>query len=78
MAGRARSTTSASASAHAIIDATPVPAVSCVWTWIGSSGNAFLSALTSIVAARGFRSPAMSLMFRRWIPRSFSSPARSM
>jgi hypothetical protein len=30
---------SAPASAHAIWVATPVPAVSCVWTWIGIVGN---------------------------------------
>lgn len=46
------------------MDATPVPAVSCVWTWMGRLGNSLRSAEISFVAAEGLSSPAMSLMQR--------------
>mmetsp|Transcript_11679 Transcript_11679/g.43285 ORF Transcript_11679/g.43285 Transcript_11679/m.43285 type:complete len:228 (+) Transcript_11679:798-1481(+) len=71
------STTSAPASAHASIEATPVPAVSCVCTWIGKSGNFSRKALTSIVAARGFNKPAMSLIAKTSIPCSTSCSVKS-
>lgn len=38
MESTATSTTSAPASAHASIEATPAPDVSCVCTWIGTEG----------------------------------------
>ena len=71
------STTSAPASAHANIDATPVPAVSCVCTWMGKSGNFSRSAPTSIVAARGLSRPAMSLIASTSIPCATSCSVRS-
>ena len=57
-----QSTKSAPAAAAASWVATAVPAVSWVWTWIGTFGNLSLSAPMSNVAALGFRRPAMSLM----------------
>ncbi|PAV58835.1 hypothetical protein WR25_08843 [Diploscapter pachys] len=60
MLSTAASTTSAPALAHSTIDATPAPAVSCVCTWMGMSGNFSLSEPISILAASGFSTPAMS------------------
>mmetsp|Transcript_11496 Transcript_11496/g.48195 ORF Transcript_11496/g.48195 Transcript_11496/m.48195 type:complete len:228 (+) Transcript_11496:1360-2043(+) len=71
------STTSAPASAHASIEATPVPAVSCVCTWMGKSGNFSRSAETSIVAARGLSRPAMSLIASTSMPCATSCSVRS-
>jgi hypothetical protein len=63
----AQSTASAPARAAASIDATPVPAVSCVCTWMGKSGNSRRIAPISSVAAAGLSRPAMSLIARTWI-----------
>mmetsp|Transcript_1370 Transcript_1370/g.4649 ORF Transcript_1370/g.4649 Transcript_1370/m.4649 type:complete len:288 (+) Transcript_1370:889-1752(+) len=64
----ATSTTSAPALAAASMDATPVPAVSCVCTWMGRSGCSLRSAPTSSSAALGLSRPAMSLMQRTSMP----------
>mmetsp|Transcript_23155 Transcript_23155/g.78199 ORF Transcript_23155/g.78199 Transcript_23155/m.78199 type:complete len:244 (+) Transcript_23155:1861-2592(+) len=64
----AASTTSAPAAAAASMEATPAPALSCVCTWIGTSGNLWRKAETSKVAAFGVNRPAMSLMARPWAP----------
>mmetsp|Transcript_24429 Transcript_24429/g.60042 ORF Transcript_24429/g.60042 Transcript_24429/m.60042 type:complete len:262 (-) Transcript_24429:1380-2165(-) len=77
MASVHTSTTSAPASAHASMLATPVLAVSCVCTWMGRSGNLARRALTSMVAARGFSSPAMSLMASTSMPWFTSCSVRS-
>jgi hypothetical protein len=73
----AASTASAPAWAAASIEATPVPAVSCVCTWMGSEGNSERSALTSVVAALGLSSPAMSLMQSTWMSHATSCRASS-
>ena len=73
----AASTASAPACAAASIDATPVPAVSCVWMCSGSEGNSCRSAVTSCVAAGGLSSPAMSLMHSTWMSAATSARARS-
>mmetsp|Transcript_43518 Transcript_43518/g.70042 ORF Transcript_43518/g.70042 Transcript_43518/m.70042 type:complete len:228 (-) Transcript_43518:1477-2160(-) len=77
MASVHTSTTSAPASAAAIMLATPVPAVSCVWTWMGRSGNLARMAPTNMVAARGLSSPAMSLMASTSMPWATSCSVRS-
>ena len=77
MLSQAQSTTSAPASAAAIMLATPMPGVSWVCTWMGMSGNSLLSAETSIFADAGLSRPAMSLIPRMWTPASTSSLARS-
>mmetsp|Transcript_5584 Transcript_5584/g.11376 ORF Transcript_5584/g.11376 Transcript_5584/m.11376 type:complete len:287 (-) Transcript_5584:1444-2304(-) len=76
MESTATSTTSAPASAHASMDATPTPAVSWVCTWMGRSGNFSRRAPTSMVAALGLRRPAISLMHSTWMSHSTSSVAR--
>ena len=50
------------------------PLVSWVWKWIGRPTSSF-SVLTSVKAAEGFSSPAMSLMPRMCAPASRSSLA---
>ena len=57
----AQSTISAPASAHASIEATPAPAVSCVCTCIGSLGYWARNDPIKICAACGFSKPAISL-----------------
>jgi hypothetical protein len=68
MASVAQSTTSAPAAAATSMVATPVPAVSCVCTWMGRLGNSSRSAEMSMSAARGFSRPVMSLMASTSIP----------
>ena len=78
MESTATSTASAPAAEAASIEATPVAAVSCVCTWIGRCGNSRRSAETSVCAAPGLSSPAMSLMQRTWMSlRSTSCRASS-
>ena len=73
----AQSTASAPAAEQASIEATPVPAVSWVCTWIGKFGNSLRSAEMSVVAAAGLSRPAMSLMQSTWMLYSTSCRARS-
>ena len=60
----ATSTTSAPASAQASMAATPAPAVSCVCTWMGTSGKRSLRAPIRSLLLSGFSRPAMSWMWR--------------
>ena len=68
MASTAPSTMSAPAAAAASAVATPVPAVSCVWTAMGVCGKRSRRAETRRVAAAGLRRPAMSWLvgFEFW------------
>lgn len=60
----ATSTTSAPAPAQASMAATPAPAVSCVCTWMGTSGKRSLRAPIRSLLLSGFSRPAMSWMWR--------------
>ena len=71
----APSITATPASTAARFEAMLLPEVSCMCRCSGTS-TASRSALTSIVAARGRRSPAMSLMHSRCVPRLTISLAR--
>ena len=71
----AQSMISAPAAAAASCVATPVPAVSWVWTWMGTPGWAARRAPTSRVAARGLSRPAMSLMAKACTPCATSASA---
>jgi hypothetical protein len=77
MESTAPSTMSAPAAAAAKAVATPVPAVSCVCTWMGVCGKAARRAVTRVVAARGLRRPAMSLTASVWAPAPTRSVARA-
>ena len=72
MEAMARSTTSAPASPACSTLAAVMPLVSWVWKWMGRPISSF-SALTSLRAAKGRHSPAMSLIARKWAPIRFSS-----
>ena len=72
IASIATSTASAPAFAHSTIEITPVPAVSCVCTWMGRSGNSARIEEIRRRALCGVSRPAISLMFRMWMP-SFTS-----
>ncbi len=72
----APSTTSTPASIAARYELMALPAVSCMCRCSGTS-TASLSALTSIVAARGLSRPAMSLIASRCVPRRQISLAMS-
>ncbi len=67
IAPKAVSTTSTPASHANRRDAPWIPAVSWVWKWIGRPISSF-SAFTRRRAAKGRRSPAMSLIPRIWAP----------
>ena len=75
IAAIAPSAMSSFSSAASRIDAACMPAVSCVWKWIGMPISC-LSVLTSSSAAYGLHRPAMSLMARMCAP-SFSSSLAS-
>ena len=74
MGSIAASAASTPASAAASTDATPEPAVSWVWKWTGMPTSS-RRAPTSVRAASGLQSPAMSLMPRMWAPAASSSRA---
>ena len=71
---RAASTTSTPAAAASSSEAEATPEVSWVWRWTGMP-TSYLSAVTSLRAAMGFSSPAMSLIARKWAPIRSSSLA---
>jgi hypothetical protein len=72
MASMAPSTASQPAATAASTLAAAMPEVSCVWKCTGISSSSF-SAFTSVKAALGWHSPAMSLMPRMCVPASFSA-----
>ena len=72
MASIAPSTASTPAATAASTLAAAMPEVSCVWKCTGSPSSSF-SDFTSVYAALGWQSPAMSLMPMMWVPASFSA-----